>query len=404
VAGNYLNREKDRRRSDRIHLSIKGTLAVNDQLHHEFFTDNVSHHGMMINVSDIADNFVSGSFSKKKCKIYFNHENGDYSLSVLSRICWIKGKPQENSCKIGIRYLNLNRQQRQSISSLISKEVVNSYPVAVRKYIPPYILCPRTDSPGNYAALVGQGLLLLARAYSMRQKAYLKKDASLSRSMVKDLYDKESQTYLSRHARTTHRKDDSWRMWLAQTILSKVKEVNSELNRPAQHIDLFSGTGLSYQSQVKVFSMYNAYVNSLLVDYSEGMLEIAENVTLPAMEKCGYVRVLHRGLIESDKALLRNSGLCTVELARGDATCLTGNDKESGFIKVDRNRFDVASIMFGLGAVSLTAALSVSVELLKILVRGGYLRLPICIVPLPNWRGDGAGRFPSSSDGHGLKE
>jgi SAM-dependent methyltransferase len=222
--------------------------------------------------------------------------------------------------------------------------------------------------------VLAEVILLMAKVWVRRQRPQLRKQHKAAHDNIRALYDVESRRYLHTHARTTCRDDDAWRLWLGQTLVGKIRDVNAQQHRPARHLDLFGGSGLSYLSQAKVFHLHDVAVNSVLLDASSGMLDVATTCTIPDIEQLGLARHVAASLSDADKLSMRQECCRTVEVLQADpdgdgAAPMPGGPGRPSPIAADS--LDVASIMFGLGAIPLGKAASLAKSLLRILAEGG---------------------------------
>jgi SAM-dependent methyltransferase len=253
------------------------------------------------------------------------------------------------------------------------KEFIEALPLSIRARIATHILFPPNISISRPKRVVGEILLLLAKVWVRRQRPQLQEHHPAPHDNVRALYDSESRRYLHTHARTTCREDDAWRLWLGQALVTKIQEVNVQHHRPARHLDLFAGSGLSYLSQAKVFHLHDVSVNTILLDASAGMLDVAVQSTIPRLEREGYATFIAPDLSETDMQAMRQGCRRTVEVLRADPD---GNGSApvsgpEGTGNLSEDSLDVASIMFGLGAISLSKAISLAQSLLQILKEGG---------------------------------
>ena len=221
--------------------------------------------------------------------------------------------------------------------------------------------------------IIGEAILLLAKVWVRRQRPQLREHHAARHDNVRALYDSQSRRYLSSHARTTCRDDDAWRLWLGQALVTKIRNVNAQQHRPARHLDLFAGSGLSYLSQAKVFHLYDASVNTILLDASSGMLDVAAKSTIPRLGRKGYATFIDPTLSEIDKQTLRDTCRRTVEVIQADpdgdgATPIVADPEGTG--PLSAGSIDAASIMFGLGAIALPKAMSLAHSLLRLLTEG----------------------------------
>jgi len=265
--------------------------------------------------------------------------------------------------------MDLLLERPVSQTSKAVEDILNTLPLSVRSRIATHILFPKPISISWAKRLVGEALLLCAKAWVRRQRPEFRHRNPVSHDDVRKLYDSESKRYLNRHARTTYRQDDAWRLWLGQAIVTKVQEVNVEQDRPARHLDLFAGSGLSYLSQANVFHMRDVSVNTILLDASPGMLDVAAKHTIPQAEKKGYTKFIDPAATSDQKLALRRDYRRTVEIAQGDPEGNGAAPFDASILSA--GSLDVASIMFGLGAIPLTKAVSLSHDLLRLLAEGG---------------------------------
>jgi len=332
---------------------------------------DISERGMFIEVADNKGRNLSSLLRKRKVFLDTDLLLQDNKFKSWAKIVWSKKEKEKGVYRLGVKFLKINPQQSSLLFSSLSSKALEAFPEFVRKHIPNYILYSRDVKTTWVKRIIGEMIFVLANIWVRRQKAFVKKTKDLSKEEVKTLYDYESRRYLAKHARTTNREDDSWRLWLAQAVMVRLKEINKIEKRDAFHLDLFSGTGLSYLSQAKVFHLNNIKVHSCLVDYSIGMLKIAREITIPQIIKSGYSSLIPVDASEQERIKIRAAQARTVELLRGDATNLTCERAQASsqgeIARLSKNYFDAATIMFGIGSVSLEMALSVSAELLKVL-------------------------------------
>ena len=254
------------------------------------------------------------------------------------------------------------------------QDIIDALPAAVRGRIATHILFPSALLISWPKRALGEMLLLLAKGWVRRQRPQLPDHHSAPHDNTRALYDSESRRYLHTHARTTCRDDDAWRLWLGQALVSRIRDVNSQQRRPAQHLDLFAGSGLSYSSQARVFHLHDVAVNSVLLDASSGMLDVAAKSTIPRVERDGHATFIAPGLSEADKQAIRHGCRRTVEIVQADPDGDGGTPKGIGADctqPLPADSLDVASIMFGLGAIPLSKAMSLAESLLRILKEGG---------------------------------
>ena len=262
-------------------------------------------------------------------------------------------------------------------SPAVSQETIRSFienlPASIRARIATHILFPPDISISWPKRLVGETLLLLAKIWVRRQRPQLQEHHGADHDNIRALYDSESRRYLHSHAKTTCREDDAWRLWLGQALVTKIQEVNIRHRRPAQHLDLFAGSGLSYLSQAKVFHLYGVSVNSTLLDASAGMLDVAAKSTIPRVEQQDYAKFIAPDLAQADKQARRKECPRTVEILQanpdGNGSAPIADAQNAGLLPADS--LDVASIMFGLGAIPLGKAFSLAHSLLRLLKDGG---------------------------------
>jgi hypothetical protein len=254
------------------------------------------------------------------------------------------------------------------------KNCIAALPPSVRARIAMHILFPPDIAISWPRKVLGEVLLFLANVWARRQRPQLREHHAARHDNVRALYDSESKRYLHTHARTTCRDDDAWRLWLGQALVTQIRQVNAQHGRPAQHLDLFAGSGLSYLSQAKVFHLYDVAVNTILLDASAGMLDVAARFTIPGLERERYATFIASELPQAAKQAMRHDCRRTVEVIQADPD---GN----GSVPIGAgpgcpqplpaDSLDVASIMFGLGAISLSKAMSLARSLLLILKEGG---------------------------------
>jgi hypothetical protein len=189
---------------------------------------------------------------------------------------------------------------------------------SVRAMIATHILFPADISISWPMRVVGEMLLFLANVWIRRQRPQLREHHAARHDNVRALYDSESRRYLHTHARTTCRDDDAWRLWLGQALVTQIRQVNAQHRRPAPHLDLFAGSGLSYLSQAKMFHLYDVAVNTILLDASPGMLDVAAKLTIPNLEREGYATFIAPELPEPDKQAMRRDSRRTVEVLQAD--------------------------------------------------------------------------------------
>jgi ubiquinone/menaquinone biosynthesis C-methylase UbiE len=264
-------------------------------------------------------------------------------------------------------------------SSGAPRDLIKNLPPSIRARIATHILFPSALPITWPKRVIGEILLLLAKAWVRRQRPRLREYHAAPHDNVRALYDSQSVRYLHTHARTTCRGDDAWRLWLGQALATKILEVNARDLRPAQHLDLFAGSGLSYLSQAKVFHLYDAAVNTILLDASAGMLDVAVRSTIPHVEREGYAALIAPDLPEAGKLAMRRDCRRTVEVIQadpdGDGAAPRGVGPTSASLQqagpLSADSLDVASIMFGLGAISLAKAMSLAQSLLRLLKEGG---------------------------------
>ena len=307
-------------------------------------------------------------------------------LRIPSSVVWLRDDPGTRIRMMGIRFSGITPIQEEMVYSIVSQGAASEVPGAVRARVPQYILYSRYVKARGLERILGEMILFCAGIYVRRQQAPFKALDQISKESVKKVYDVTAGNYLHKHAVTTHREDDAWRLWLGQAVLPRIKEINSAGDRVANHLDLFSGTGLSYAAQAKVFFLHQARVNSFLVDFSPGMLDVAKGRTIAGIEKQGCTRHISSFFSEEEKIKMRSLHARTVELYRGDAANLTGESADAlqnpadGLVKLQKDYFDVATIMFGIGAVSFDMAVSVSAELLKVMKdKAIFEKVEICI-------------------------
>lgn len=253
-----------------------------------------------------------------------------------------------------------------------SRDIIDALPASVRDRIASAILFPPDISIPWPKRAVAEFLLLLAKVWVRRQRPQLGKRHSARHDNVRALYDSESRRYLHTHARTTCREDDAWRLWLGQVLVAKIQDVNTQQRRAARHLELFAGTGLSYVSQARIFRLHGVSVNTILMDASAGMLDVAVRCTLPRLQDEGAATFITPDLSEADRLAVRQASRRTVELIQanpdGDGSVPIGTTPSH---QLPPDSFDVASIMFGLGAISMERSLSLAQSLLRLLNEGG---------------------------------
>jgi ubiquinone/menaquinone biosynthesis C-methylase UbiE len=263
--------------------------------------------------------------------------------------------------------------------SLSQEDLIKNLPPSAQARIATHILFPAALPITWPNRVIGEILLLLAKVWVRRQRPRLQEYHAAPHDNVRALYDSQSKRYLHTHARTTCRGDDAWRLWLGQALATKILEVNAQCQRPARHLDLFAGSGLSYLSQAKVFSLYDAAVNTVLLDASAGMLDVAVRSTIPQVQREGYAKLIAPDLPEADKLAMRRDCRRTVEVVQADPDGDGALPKCVGPIGANLQpigplmpeSLDVASIMFGLGAIPLAKANSLAQSLLRLLKEGG---------------------------------
>lgn len=388
---------QERRRINRLPKRLSGRLnstVYPKQL--EISTENITEGGVLIEVAPNEENFFDSIIREKYLLLEIDLYSKSNRFKSLTTICWYK--KEKVIYKIGVKFIKMSHSQLKRLSLYITKEIVKTFPVAIRDRVPHYILYSKEISPNLFEKIIGEIMLFFANIWVRRQSSFMKKSYQLLKESTEKLYDFEAKKYLWKHGRTTHRKDDAWRLWLAQSLLPKIKEVNRLDNRAANHLDVFAGTGLSYLSQAKCFCLNNVNVNSLLFDYSTGMLKIAREDTISKIEEAGHVIFIPLNIDEDKKIQIRRKYPRTVELVRGDATNITedyndlNSQRES--ISLQKDYFDVVSIMFGIGAVPLNMALSVSKDFLKVLRVGGNFTITDMHSPVAELAGRWAWPFP----------
>ncbi len=239
-------------------------------------TRNITEGGMLIEIPPRHEKIFTNILNETTMRLEVDLYSGTDKFNSLSKICWTSKENQKGIYNVGVKFIKMNHTQKRIISRYIAQETIKTFPPVVRNKIPHYILYSPEITTNRFAKIVGEIMLFFASLYVRRQKAFVKKAKPISKENIRKLYEFEAKRYLWKHARTTHRKDDAWRLWMAQNILTKIKEINKLHNRAAKHLDIFAGTGLSYLSQAKVFYLNGVYVDTLLVDYSLEMLKVAK--------------------------------------------------------------------------------------------------------------------------------
>ncbi len=303
-----------------------------------------------------------------------------------ARYAWFRCEPHANRYRVGLRLMPATMGQRLALASFVRDSCAKRLPPEVFTFIPFHILYRGEIPIGRLERMVGEAALFAADLWAKKQKALLPSSCRLTQEAVRLLYDRAARCYLEQHAVTSHRKDDAWRMWMAQMLLTRIAEINTVERRAADHVDAFGGTGLSYMAAAKVYHAYDVRVHTTLLDYSPGMLEVAREVTIPRVEKSGHAVFVPPSADAHGRACLRQKHPRTIELMHGNAADLTGDrggtDQGGGLHYLQKDSIDVMSILFGIGAVSLDTALSVSAEALKVLREKGRFAITDMHMPL----------------------
>ena len=280
--------------------------------------------------------------------------------------------------------------QSPGSKSIYEQDIFSALPASVLARIAADTLFPQSLPDRWPKKLLGEVMLLLAKVWVRRQRPEFPNQPPTSHQDVRALYDSESKRYLQRHARTTCRQDDVWRLWLGQALVSKIREVNAQQKRPARHLELFAGSGLSYSSQAKVFHLHDVAVNTILLDASAGMLDVAAKLTIPQVEHAGHAVFVGADMPELRKQAMRQERRRTVEIVQSDPA---GNGAApvqagpSGRGLLSEGSHDLASIMFGLGAIPLAKAVSLSHDLLHLLTEGGRFAVTAMHKPVAHLAG-----------------
>lgn len=376
------------RESSRLYKDIP--LKIQGENYPDIQIKDLSEGGIGLIISPIRDT------TKKIVEILLSRQFLQLELSLVPEFTKIDSQAKmvwytyrEGKYEVGMKFYNLDEFKREILAKYFIKEVATLRSKKMLDRLPMHILYKKILKESKWKKVIGNILIWVSTLWVKRQRAFLKK-TNLDKDTVCKLYNFEAKKYLYKHAVCTHRKDDAWRLWLGQVIVSKIQQVNQLEGRLARHLDLFAGTGLSYAAQAKVFNLFNVSVHSFLLDYSQGMLEIACQTTLQKLERENLTKVVPLDILKDENLDPPDKFSITVTPVQGDATNFIEENRclnQSNLVKLPANYFDVISIMFGIGGVSLQMALKVSQESLKALKNKGRFAITDMHRPIPELAG-----------------
>jgi ubiquinone/menaquinone biosynthesis C-methylase UbiE len=223
-------------------------------------------------------------------------------------------------------------------------------------FIPKFILNPTFYCCSKTRELATRAVLIAMRAgIRILLNPRRGKVGDLGPDEVEDVYNREAESYDTKHHLTTCGQDLIWRRHAASCVVNYVLQ-NGGLGKI---LDLCTGTGLTTKEIDKAFGAWEQKGEVTALDYNEKMLSVSR-----------------RNLSEAKNI--------NISLVRGDATSLVA--EKTGFKHFSNQEFDVVTQMFGIGGIS--KPLIVAEEVLKVLKNGGQYFLADMHSPIQDFFGE----------------